>query len=65
MVRTNCRTDNRCVFCKYWNGTPPKVNYRNGMASYEIEEAICSLYKEKNCKSNGICNRFEKKLMYL
>lgn len=65
MIRTNCRTDNKCVFCKYWAGTQPKVNYRNGIASYEMEEARCLLYDEKICKSNGICGKFEKKLMYL
>lgn len=64
-IKTNCRTDKKCVFCKYWLGTDPDVDYRSGSAKYFPEDALCSKKKGIQCHSNGICSEFIKALRYM
>ena len=60
----NCRYDKKCIFCSYWQGTAPNVNFRNGISTYKKEQAICS-YKSNVQESDGCCRHFDRKLLYL
>ncbi len=64
-IKTNCRTDKKCVFCKYWLGTEPDVDYRSGSAKYLLENAHCSKKKGIQCHSSDICSEFTKALQYM
>lgn len=65
IIKTNCRTDKKCVFCKYWLGMEPEVDYRSGSAKYLPESAYCPKNKDMQCQSNGICSDFTKALQYM
>lgn len=59
----NCRTNNFCVFCKYWLGREPDVNLRSGISKLPLSDGLCSLRNEK-VKPKSLCSRFERNLIY-
>lgn len=63
-IYCDCREDNYCSFCKYWIGESPSVDYKSGSTKLRKCEGLCSK-RDGNVKSDGICNRFARKLEYM
>lgn len=64
MRKVNCRNTDQCLFCKYWHGSDPKMNYRTGECHYNVEIGQC-LRKNASCDSEHICGSYQKKLLYM
>lgn len=45
-MRLNCRKHNKCIFCKYWLGLPPTVEYRTGDVIDVPNKGLCSRDKK-------------------
>ncbi len=65
-MRLNCRKHNKCIFCKYWLGLPPTVEYRTGDVIDVPNKGLCSRDKKNGeHRADGLCYQFEKSLKYL
>lgn len=65
-LKLNCRKVKVCIFCKYWLGKQPDVNYRTGECKVKPDIGKCSLDKmNQDHKADGLCNRFEKDIVYM
>lgn len=64
MKKVNCRTTDQCIFCKYWHGNVPKMDYRTGECQYDTKQGKCS---KKNilCEPERICSFYQKQLLYM
>lgn len=59
----NCRTNNYCVFCKFWLGREADVNWQSGESKLPLSDGLCSLKNE--CKKpKSLCAKFERRLKY-
>lgn len=65
-MRVNCRDVNMCMFCKYWLGKEPDVDYITGMTKYTVTQGLCKK-DSSNSKhdSDSLCYQFEKSIVYL
>lgn len=66
MPTINCRTANICILCKNWVGCKPEVDFLFGYAKYPVTYGYCKidgLMKEH--KSDGLCRRFERSILYM
>lgn len=62
----NVRTDNKCIFCKYWLGKEGDVNYIDGSCKYSKCEGMCAKDKTDTYHSSeSLCHRFERRLSYV
>ena len=66
MKRVNCRNTNMCMFCKYWLGNSPNVDYVTGETKYTVTRGLCKK-DTSNAKhdSDSLCYKFEKSLLFL
>lgn len=64
-IRDNCRNGKKCIFCRYWLGSEPEVDYLTGDCKYTIEEAVCALGDNIHSTSDSVCQRFSKALRYM
>jgi hypothetical protein len=54
------------MFCKYWLGLPPTVEYRTGDVIDVPNKGLCSRDKKNGeHRADGLCYQFEKSLKYL
>ena len=62
----NCRDADMCVFCKYWLGDSPNVDYRTGECKVPNTSALCSKDNSGDKhKSTDLCSRYMKALSYM
>lgn len=64
MRKVNCRITDQCIFCKYWYGDIPKMDYRTGECQYSAKQGTC-LKKDVPCEPEYICSSFQKKMIYM
>lgn len=65
-MRANCRNENMCIFCKFWLGPDPKVNYRTGETKFDNCFGLCAKDATNNShKPDELCYQFKKRLDYL
>lgn len=66
MPVVNCRDSNICILCKYWIGAEPESDYFTSMIKYQVTNGLCKIGKPgQNCRSDGLCRKFEKNILYM
>ena len=64
-MQVNCMTVKKCIFCKYWLGAEPDVDYLTGDCRYSKQEADCALNENARCTSDSVCASFTKAIRYM
>lgn len=66
MKRVNCRNTNMCMFCKYWLGKEPDVDFVTGTTKYKSTKGLCKKDSTNGMHdSDSLCYKFEKSIVYL
>ena len=64
-MSVDSREDNLCVFCKYWLGKKADVSLITGKGKMEVTQGLCAASgSNKQFKSNGLCYRFDRDIIY-
>lgn len=65
-MKVNCREKNMCIFCTYWLGEKPEINFRTGDSMVKERKGLCSKDSEERYhKSSSSCNKFQRDILYL
>lgn len=60
------REVNKCIYCKYWLGARPEIQFFNWTCSYTECEGKCEVDQTDSFHmSSGLCHKFKKSLVYL
>lgn len=64
MAKSNFKTTNMCLFCKYWIGMEGDIDYITGEVKYKNMQGICR-ENERTSRPTDICYHYLKKLEFL